>query len=463
MIPLISALLSGLCFYLSMGLDNVWWLAWFAPAPLLWLAYGKAPLWQVILAATFAILCGQIYALQCYAMLPPMLILIVIGPTVLLFDAAVVMARWIRRKAGPWLTLLAFPLAWTAAEYLFELISPNGTYGAFAYSQISMPILIQGASLFGLAVVTFLICLVANTIAMAVHSDLRRAPVLALGFSVAVLNLVFGWVRLSSKSGELVTVGALGDDALAGVAFADSAEVNSVTVAQAYADAVRTAATKGARLIVTPEGGIGVTPSNRQIVLKPLADVAQERSVEIVVGLYDRQQPGDLAVLIRPNGTQLQYDKRHLVPFLETAFKPGRGSGWIGGGEAMEICKDMDFPSTIRADAARGVRLVAVPAGDFTKDAWLHARISFLRGVENGFAMVRSAHQGFLSVVDAQGRIVSQRKTTSTGMNELVATVPLGPGPTLYTRIGDLFAWFATAATLVIALIATRKSSDQRI
>lgn len=457
MIPLIAALLSGLCFYLSMGLDNVWWLAWFAPAPLLWLAYGQTRLWQIILAATFAILCGQIYALQCYATLPPMLLLVVIGPTTVLFAVAIVMARWIRRKTGAWLTLFAFPLAWTTVEYLFEVISPNGTYGAFAYSQVSMPILIQGASLFGLAVVTFLICLVANTIAMAGHSELRRLPVLALGFFIAVLNLVFGWTRLSTSSGPLVTVGALGDDALASAAFADSAEVNSVAVAQAYANAVRAATTKGARLIVTPEGGIGVTPSNRQVVLKPLVDVAQERSVEIVVGLYDRQRPGDLAVLIRPNGAQLQYDKRHLVPFLESAFTPGRGSGWIGGGEAMEICKDMDFPATIRADAARGARLVAVPAGDFTKDAWLHARMSFFRGVENGFAIVRSAHQGLLSVVDAEGRIVSQNKTATTGMSELVATVPLGPGPTLYTRIGDLFASFATAATLAIALFATRK------
>jgi len=123
----------------------------------------------------------------------------------------------------------------------------------------------------------------------------------------------------------------------------------------------------------------------------------------------------------------------------------------------------MDFPGTIRADAVRGVRLVAVPAGDFNKDAWLHARMSFLRGVENGFAIVRSAHQGFLSVVDAEGRIVSQHRVAPTGVSELVATVPLGPGPTLYTRIGDLFAWFAAAGTLAIALIAMRQGVEQRV
>ena len=122
----------------------------------------------------------------------------------------------------------------------------------------------------------------------------------------------------------------------------------------------------------------------------------------------------------------------------------------------MEICKDMDFPATIRTDAASGARLVAVPAGDFGKDAWLHARMSILRGVENGFAIVRSAHRGFLSVIDAQGRIVTQRRAASSGMSEVVATVPLGPGPTLYTRIGDTFAWIAAAATLVMIFLAMR-------
>jgi len=36
------------------------------------------------------------------------------------------------------------------------------------------------------------------------------------------------------------------------------------------------------------------------------------------------------------------------VPILEDRFVPGTQSGWLGNGRAMEICKDMDFPSTIR-------------------------------------------------------------------------------------------------------------------
>jgi apolipoprotein N-acyltransferase len=43
-------------------------------------------------------------------------------------------------------------------------------------------------------------------------------------------------------------------------------------------------------------------------------------------------------------------------------------------------------------------------------------------------------------------------------MVTLRAAVPLGPGATLYTRIGDLFAWLCVAAALAMgAAVLVRK------
>lgn len=64
-----------------------------------------------------------------------------------------------------------------------------------------------------------------------------------------------------------------------------------------------------------------------------------------------------------------------------------------------------------------------------------------MRGVENGFAIVRAADEGLLTVSDAEGRLIAQKTAASSGMTVLIASLPLGPGPTLYTRIGDAFAW----------------------
>jgi apolipoprotein N-acyltransferase len=101
----------------------------------------------------------------------------------------------------------------------------------------------------------------------------------------------------------------------------------------------------------------------------------------------------------------------------------------------------MDFPDTIRPDGARGIRLMAVPAGDMGIDGWQHGIISVMRGVENGFAMVRAAHDGLVFASDAQGRLVGLKKDAPTGLTMVIADLPLGPGPTLYTRIGNAFPW----------------------
>ena len=65
-----------------------------------------------------------------------------------------------------------------------------------------------------------------------------------------------------------------------------------------------------------------------------------------------------------------------------------------------------------------------------------------MRGVENGFAIVRAASEGLLTASDAEGRVIAENSSAASGMTVLIASLPLGPGSTLYTRIGDAFPWF---------------------
>jgi len=46
-------------------------------------------------------------------------------------------------------------------------------------------------------------------------------------------------------------------------------------------------------------------------------------------------------------------------------------------------------------------------------------------------------------------------------MMRLSADVPLGPGPTLYTRIGDVFAWLCAALSLGLTVVLLRKPRGQ--
>jgi len=75
------------------------------------------------------------------------------------------------------------------------------------------------------------------------------------------------------------------------------------------------------------------------------------------------------------------------------------------------------------------VRLLAVPAWDFVVDGRLHFRMALARGIENGFAMVRAAEQGLLTVTDGYGRTIASKTSGAEAL--LVADVAPGP-PALY-------------------------------
>jgi apolipoprotein N-acyltransferase len=163
-------------------------------------------------------------------------------------------------------------------------------------------------------------------------------------------------------------------------------------------------------------------------------------------------------VAFDPDGRASVYAKRHLLMPIESRFTPGTAPGLLGGGRAMAICKDMDFPETIRQDARTGLRLMAVPEWDFGADGWIHDRMTVMRGVENGFAVVRAASLGLLSASDAQGRLIAEKTVDPDRMDWILADLPLGPGPTLYTRIGDVFSWACLALTLLLGIVALSKT-----
>jgi apolipoprotein N-acyltransferase len=170
----------------------------------------------------------------------------------------------------------------------------------------------------------------------------------------------------------------------------------------------------------------------------------------------------NVALAFLPDGSVFDYDKRHLLPPGENKFTPGNHAGLLGDGQAVEICKDMDFERTLRSDMRQGVvRILAVPANDFVKDDWLHARMAMMRGVENGFAVVRSAANGIATVSDAQGRVLASARTYAPGLTAIRAQVPLGPGPTLYTAIGDVFAWACLALSALLAAMSLRRRGHE--
>ncbi len=108
------------------------------------------------------------------------------------------------------------------------------------------------------------------------------------------------------------------------------------------------------------------------------------------------------AWLFAPSGELIaDYAKQHLVPGFVARFKPGDENlvRPIGGTRlGIAICKDMDFAQLGRAYSRLGVNAMLVPAYDFYTDAWYHASVAVLRGVEGGFSVVRSTRHGLLTI-----------------------------------------------------------------
>jgi len=460
MITLLAAALSGLMFYLAQGFNDVWVLIWFAPVPLLWLAYGDPPTWRVMAATAIAILASVAYLLQSpyLHLIPPAVIITSVAVYVGVFCAAVWFARYVQRRASPVLTLLAFPACWTAFEFLMQLRSPNGTYGSLAYSTLPAPVLIQSASLFGMYAVTFLICLFANTLALALRLRRETAVAVGVGLLICAANVVFGVVRLAGPQAQSVRVAGIVDE----TAVADSWRAHSVSadieVTETYARDIRLAAAQGARFVVTSEGDMALIPGAESAIVAPLVAASRDTGAQIIAGFHSDAPPADFALAISPDGKIQRYDKRHRVPGLEERYTPGHASGWLGDGRAVEICKDMDFPDTIRSDASSGIRLTGVPAGDMGIDGWQHGGMSVMRGVEDGFSIVRPAHEGLDFASDAHGRLIALKKDAPTGLTLIVADLAPGPGPTLYVRIGDVFPWLCVIGSLVLGVLAWRST-----
>ncbi|MBW8771194.1 MAG: hypothetical protein JF589_15680 [Gemmatimonadetes bacterium] len=453
---LACAIAGAILFVLALGTPNAWPLMWIAPVPLLWLALGHSSWRRVALASLAGGALGQLGWLWPYLRVmgvAPVLVAALVPA--IAFMLVVLATRYAARRLPMLAATLVFPALWTGFEWLSASLSPHGTFGAWAYSQISAPVMIQSASLLGAWVVSFLIAYFAAGVALA----LRRFSLSPLVLPVALVcvNVAFGMWRLEAAQGPTVRVAAAARDH-------DDARTASV-VAVDESREVRRLASQGARIVVFDEKSAKLPMEQRDAVLAPLLAAARETHTRIVAGFdVTGAERRNAAFTIDENGRVATYTKRHHIPGLESGYTIGGGPGLLDAGESVAICKDMDFQQTLRDDAAAGARagslgLMLVPAWDFTTDGWMHARMAVLRGVEGGYAIVRAAANGLLTVSDSRGRLLADRPSGKTTYESVVVDVPRGPGATPYVRFGDVFAWMMGLIGLALVAWSARRDT----
>jgi apolipoprotein N-acyltransferase len=441
--------------FFSTGMHHVWLLAWLAPLPLL-LVLPELSAARAALAAFVAAALGATSFVLAYRDLPLALVAGLIPLIALPFTLVAVTWRSVARDGHPGVAVVGYAALVTAMEHLLSRVSPHGTFGSLAYSQGDVPVVLQLASVTGVAGITFLLSLIPAALAVAWRE--RRdggtaAGVLAFGGVPLALALGFGLVRLAAPdTGAPVAVGLAASDPDAGrhSELVDSAA--ALSVVRAYVRRAGALADRGVRVVVLPEKFAGVTPAYEAAARALLRDAARAHTVTIVAGLnlLGGAERRNVALVFGPGGDQvLAYDKQHLGPGLEAGYRRGSATGLVAGAAVptgVAICKDLDFSGLGRAYAAAGVGLLLVPAWDFVRDGWLHSRMALVRGVEGGYAVARSANDGLLTVSDARGRVLAERASGDSAEVLLAGVVPVGQGGTLYSRGGDWFAWLSIVA-----------------
>ena len=451
---------SAVAFFISLNHGAVWPLAWLAPIPVLFVNFGGVSARTGFVAAWAAYALGSTNLLPTYAgaMPWPTLLLGVVGPA-LYFAASARAASYVARQLGDMAGVLAFASVWTACDFLASL-GGDGTAPSPAYSQAGAPVMIQMASVFGIWIVTFFLGFISAGLAMSFQRRRAIPAVLAVAFLAG--NLAFGEWRLShAEQATELRVGLGADDSIALRTTRSASQ--QLAVAKRYADAARTLARSGARLVVFPEKVSFLGVQSRAPVLTILRTAAQASRTSIVIGFDDRSaEPRNEAVVFPADGSEPQfYFKRHMVAGLENIYVPGDRPLQLAHRTSTEICKDMDFPGMVRRDVRQtDSALLAVPAWDFDGDRWWHARLAIMRAVEDNVSLARSAKEGLLTLVDAKGRVVAEQRSDRAGMVMLVADLASGTGETLYLRIGDAFAWICIAAAVLLIGGAVMRGAD---
>jgi apolipoprotein N-acyltransferase len=391
--------------------------------------------------------------------------------------------RLIGSRLASWARLLIFPLAFTSVDWLMSLSNIINSVGSPAYSQSNNLVLVQILSITGMWGITFLIMWCATTVnALWEHqSDWRPVKGALAGFVVVLLVvLLFGSIRLSfyPPSSQIVEAATITlDHAVASDADSPiTADFNLSTDAQRAAarpkieasvdqmlSRTETVLRGGAKMVSWEEGSGRVLEEDKQQTLDRVAALAKQYnaylqvSLEVLTRTPLQHFVHNQSILVDNTGTVLwTYDKTYPTFPIESSFTiPGDGKMPVAntqyGRLGTAICNDLHFSTLIRQAGQQGVDILITPYHSGYPFAWEDSVVATYRAIENGFSLLRPAGTGLSTITDYQGRILASQNFFTSSDGIMMTTVPIRGVTTIYSRIGNLFAYLCVAGLVLLA------------
>jgi apolipoprotein N-acyltransferase len=501
--------------------------AWVAPALLITLLDRYKPAKSFFIGWLVLFLSGLIAN---YKVMPfPLAFMIILTAQVSFVSAVPFLSnRLLKQKSDTFLFTLIFPAAAVTIEYL-NSFQGSGSWGAMGYTQSEQLPLIQLASLTGLWGVSFIVYWTSAIIVWVYKKEFHWQELRSgLTVYVAVMLTVyfFGVIRINPYfQAKNKTVRAAGITAwnlqpivvMYQDAFQKEIHVDAETLTQTspelqelnkalvefianpfdkkfrnthaalnqFQDSLFKKAEREARA-----GAVLISFSEAlMFTVKPIEDslihkgerFAKNNHVYLMLTIgsfipgkveFGSKFIENKSLLIGPDGQILNtFFKNKPVPIVEGSIA---GDGIVPvtatkhGRIATSICYDADYPSLTRQTGENKADILVLPSGDWKEISPYHANMARMRAIENGFSMLRTASGATSIACDYYGRVISSSNFYDDNDKVLLCYLPTSGITTMYSQVGDVFAWlcgffilFATVRTLVVSKkITTRKKED---
>lgn len=409
-----------------------------------------------------------------------------------LFNASIFLIdRLLAPRLKGFVSTLVFPLAMVTMQYIMTIVSPYGSFGSLAYTQYGNLPLLQILSVTGLSGITFLLAWFASTVNWAWEQQFEWKKVwrgvVTYASILAVLLLAGGASLISPPSSDTIRMAAIPATEI----FETSQDVWDSAqrflegeITETELESIRAEfgantddllersereARAGARIIFWSEGAGYVLKEDEAALIERGGTIASQEGIYLGMALATLTSGQSLVenkiVCIEPSGEiAWEYFKARPVPGEPVV----RGDGEIltsdtpYGKIAAVICFDMDFPNLIRQAGEAGVDVIFNPANEREEVASLRMRMAIFRAIENGFSLVRPSSKGFSVATDYQGRALGLTNYFTSEDPVMIAYVPTKGVTTIYSRIGDLFAWLCMAGLVtVIGWVVVRRKAAQ--
>lgn len=381
---------------------------------------------------------------------------------------------------------VAFPLIWTAVEFLQAHLSDvRFPWLGLGSSLVRVPVLAQWADLAGARGLTLWLAWTSVMVYLALKD--RRRAWRPLGLVVATILVAFGYGTWREKTLVMrpVTTVALiqpniGFEEKRNDRGRDTLALRMIALTR------RAEQSPGVRLVAWPEAVLEGYFVNRPDWPRWIGALARESGIPILAGGLDVDFHADgsydyfnAAFLFDTTGSytnQPSYRKTYLVPIVERVpFVNPRWFGdlkWFGGfghGKrfpvyqikegrfGVVICYESAFENLARDYRSRGADFLVNITNDSwfgrTAAPWQHASHLVMRAIETRMGVARAAITGISEFVDPLGYV---HGATSLDVLHIEADVVKTTGVrTLYVRLGDWVALLASVGA-VACLVASQ-------